>query len=93
MLLLTSMLLLIVASLFGFSRRPWWQIGALALLATGPLLLTYFWMDDWRYRVGVSQGEQLLDAQQIVWVAGWLIFSSYAGYALGLMYSHWGRAR
>jgi hypothetical protein len=89
MLLLTTMLLLIVALAFGFSRRPWWQIGVLAILACGPLQLVPFWMDDWRSRVGLSSLEPAPDLQVLVQIGGWLLLCSYVGYALGLACSRW----
>jgi hypothetical protein len=87
MLLSTTLLLLIVALAFGFSRRPWWQIGTLALVACGPLQLAHFWMDDWRHRVGLSHHEQSLDLQVLLQIACWLLLCSYVGYGLGLLYS------
>jgi hypothetical protein len=89
MLVLTTMLLLIVALAFGFSRRPWWQIGALAIFACGPLQLARFWMDDWRSRVGLPSYEPALDLQVLIQIVGWLLLCSYVGYALGLAYSRW----
>jgi hypothetical protein len=90
MLLLTNMLLLlVVAFMFGFSHRPWWQVGPLALLACGPLQFVQFLTGDWRHQVGLPYNEQSLDFQAIVWVAGSLLLCSYAGYAVGMLYSRW----
>jgi len=88
MLLLTTMLLLIVALAFGFSRRPWWQIGVLAICGCGPLQLAPFLMGDWRSRVGLPNLEPTPDLQVLVQIVGWLLLCSYVGYALGLVYSH-----
>lgn len=88
MLLLTIPLLWIVALSFGFSRRPWWQIGTLALFASGLLLAAQFYIDEWRYQVGLSHRELQLDR----WVAigiGSLLLSAYGGYVLGFLYSRW----
>lgn len=89
MLLLTTMLLLVVVALaFGFSRRPWWQIGVLAICACGPLQLAPLLMGDWRSRVGLPNLEPIPDLQMLVQVAGWLLLCSYISYAVGLAYSH-----
>ena len=87
MLMLTTMLLLIVALAFGFSQRPWWQIGTLALIACGPLHLVQFWMDDWRARIGLASPEPVPDLQVLFQIVSWLLVCSYVGYALGLFYS------
>jgi hypothetical protein len=87
MLLVTIPLLLIVALSFGFSRRPWWQIGTLALFTSGLLLATQFYMDDWRHQVGLSHRELQLDRWVIIGIVGSLLLSAYGGYALGLLYS------
>jgi hypothetical protein len=91
MLMLTTMLLLMVALAFGFSRRPWWQIGAVAIFACGPLQLAQFWMGDWRSRVGLPHHEPPLDMQLLILIVGWLLLCSYVGYVLGLAYSRWRR--
>lgn len=87
MLLLTNVLLLMAAFIFGFSRRPWWQVGPLALVACGPLQFAQFWTGDWRYGVGVPFQEPSLDHRQVIWIVGTLLFCAYAGYALGVLYS------
>lgn len=88
MLMLTTMLLLIVALAFGFSRRPWWEIGAVAIFACGPLQLAPFWIGDWRSLVGIPH-EPPLDMHLLIQIVGWLLLCSYVGYALGLIYSRW----
>jgi hypothetical protein len=85
LLLLTTILLVMVALVFGFSRRPWWQIGILAVFACGPLQFAHFWMDDWRHRVGLSAHEQSMDLQVLFQIIGWLLLCSYVGYALGFL--------
>lgn len=90
MLLLTNMLLLGVAFMFGVARRPWWQIGLLAIVACAPLQFAQFWVGDWRYGVGLSYHEQTLESQ-IVWIVGYLLCFTYVGYALGVLYSRWRR--
>ena len=89
MLLLTTPLLLIVALWFGFSRQPLWQIGTLALYTSGLLLAAQFYMDDWRYQVGLSHHEMQWDGWMIMAIVGSLLLSAYGGYALGLLYSRW----
>jgi len=91
MLLLTSILLLIAAFIFGFSRRPWWLVGPLALVACGPFQFAQFWTGDWRYRVGLSYHQPPLDSHLVVWIVGWLLVSAYAGYAFGMLCSRWRR--
>ena len=91
MLMLTTMLLLIVALAFGFSRRPWWQIGAVAILACGPLQFAPLWMGDWRSHVGLANHEPPLDMRLLILIVGWLLLCSYVGYGLGLAYSRWRR--
>ena len=87
MLLLTNILLLMVAFIFGFSRRPWWQVGPLALLACGPLQFAQFWMGDWRYGAGLPYHQPPLDSHQVIWIVGCLLFFAYVGYALGVLIS------
>jgi hypothetical protein len=89
LLFLTSVLLIFVAVAFGFSRRPWWQVGALALLTCGPLQFAPLWVDDWRYRVGLAHQAQSLDFQVLSLVLGWLLLCSYAGYGLGVLSARW----
>ena len=89
MLLLTTMLLLIVSLAFGFSRRPWWEIGAVAIFACGPLQVAPFLIGDWRSRVGLPHHEPPLDMHLLVQIVGWLLLCSYIGYGLGLAYSRW----
>jgi hypothetical protein len=91
MLFLTTVLLLLVALAFGFSRRPWWQIGPLAVLACGPWQFSPLWTEDWRYRVGLSAHEQSLDLKLLLLVLGWLLLCSYVGYALGILSARWWR--
>lgn len=91
MLVLTNVLLLMVAFMFGLSRRPWWQVGPLALLACGPLQFAQFWTGDWRYSVGLPYHEPSLDSQQVVWIVGGLLICAYVGYGLGMVWSHWRR--
>jgi hypothetical protein len=86
MLVLTSILLLMVAFVFGFSRRPWWQVGPLALVACGPLQFAQFWTGNWRYGVGLPY-EPALDSRQVVWIVGCLLFWAYVGYALGVVFA------
>jgi hypothetical protein len=88
MLLLATMLpLLIVAMAFGFARRPWWQIGVLAVLVCGPLQVANLLTDDWRYQVGLARHEQPVDLQMPVMIVATLLLCSYLGYALGLLYA------
>ena len=89
LLLLTIPLLLIVALWFGFSRQPLWQIGTLALYTSGLLLAAQFYIDDWRYQVGLSNYELPLDRWVIIGIVGSLLFSAYGGYVLGFLYSRW----
>ena len=89
MLLLTIPLLLIVALWFGFSRQPLWQIGTLALYTSGLLLAAQFYIDGWRYQVGLPHYELPLDRWVIVGIVGSLLFSAYGGYVLGFLYSRW----
>ena len=89
MLLLTIPSLLIVALWFGFSRQPLWQLGTLALYSSGLLLAAQFYIDDWRYQVGLSHYEMPLDRWVIIRTVGSLLVSAYGGYALGLLYSRW----
>ena len=91
MFLLTNVLLLIGAFVFGFSRRPWWLVGPLALVACGPLQLAHFWASDWRYRLGLPHQEPLLDPQQAFWILGSLLFFAYVGYAAGVLCSRRGQ--
>jgi hypothetical protein len=87
MLVLTSILLLMVAFIFGFSRRPWWQVGPLALVACGPLQFAQLWTGDWRYRVGLAYHEPPLDSRQVIWIVACLLLCAYVGYALGVLCS------
>jgi hypothetical protein len=91
MLLLTNILLLIAAFIFGFSRRPWWLVGPLALVACAPLQFVPFWTSDWRYRVGLSYHEPALDSHLVIWIVGCLLVSAYAGYAFGMLCARWRR--
>ena len=84
----TMLLLLIVALAFGFSRRPWWQIGLVALLGCGPLQLATLWTDGWRQQLGLSHGPKL-DLNMSVQIVALLLFCSYSGYLLGLLYARW----
>jgi hypothetical protein len=85
-LLVTNLLLLMVAFMFGSSRRPWWQIGLLALVICGPLRFAEFWVSGWRYQVALPY-HQSLNSEVIVWIVGSLLLYAYVGYALGLLYS------
>jgi hypothetical protein len=49
------------------------------------------WFDDWRFRVGLSSQEQMIDMQALFLVFGWLLVCSYLGYALGVISSRWWR--
>jgi hypothetical protein len=89
MLLLTNVLLLIVALMFGIARRPWWQIGLLALVTCGPPQFAQFWMGDWRYGVGMPDYAHAPDPRAVVWITAGLLFFAYMGYALGILYSRW----
>jgi hypothetical protein len=91
MLLLTNILLLGVAFVFGFARRPWWQVGVVAFVANAPVQFVQFWMGDWRYRVGLSYHEQSLGSQELIWIVGSILCFTYVGYALGILYSRWRR--
>jgi hypothetical protein len=91
MLVLTNILLLMAALMFGMARRPWWQIGLLALVTCGPPQLAQFWAGDWRYGVGLPYHEESLNAHVVGWIVGWLLFFAYGGYALGFLYSRWRR--
>lgn len=91
MLLLTTVLVLLVSWVFGFARKPWWQVGPLAAIACGPTQLAPLWFDDWRFRVGLSSQEQMIDMQALFLVFGWLLVCSYVGYALGVISSRWWR--
>jgi hypothetical protein len=83
--LLTTILLLMVGMVLGLARRPWWEIGALALLACGGLQLARLWMADWRDQVGLPHDESFVEPQAI----GWVLLAAYASYTLGLLYSRW----
>jgi hypothetical protein len=85
-LLVTNLLLLMVAFMFGSSRRPWWQIGLLALVICGPLRFAEFWVSGWRYQVALPY-HQSLNSEVIVWIVGSLLLFAYVGYALGFLYS------
>ena len=88
MLLLTNILLLMVAFIFGFSRRPWWQVGPLALVACGPFQFAQFWTGNWRYGAGLPYHDTPLDSHQVFWIVTCLLFFAYMGYALGILFSH-----
>ena len=87
-LLVTKLLLLILAFLFGISRRPWWMIGLLALVICAPLQVAEFWTSYWRYQVGLPYQDQPLNWGAIAWIVGPLLLCAYVGYALGLLYSY-----
>jgi hypothetical protein len=91
MLLLTTVLVLLVAFVLGLARKPWWQVGPLAAIACGPTHVAPLWLDDWRYRVGLSSQEQMFDMQALFLVLGWFLLCSYLGYALGFLSSRWWR--
>jgi hypothetical protein len=91
MLLLTTVLVLLVAFVLGLARKPWWQVGPLAAIACGPTHVAPLWLDDWRYRVGLSSQEQMIDMQALFLILGWFLLCTYLGYALGFLSSRWWR--
>ena len=87
-LLVTKLLLLVLAFLFGISRRPWWLIGLLALVICAPLQVAEFWTSGWRSQVGLPYYDQSLNLEVIAWIVGSLLLFAYVGYALGFLYSY-----
>ena len=77
--------------MFGIARRPWWQIGVLALVVCVPPQLAQFWAGDWRDGLGLPYHEESLNVHVVAWIVGWLLFFAYMGYALGFFYSRWRR--
>jgi hypothetical protein len=91
MLVLTTILLLLLGIALGLARRPWWEIGALTLLAAVFLRATELWMGDWRRQVGLPDDEHLFEPLAVVWLL--VAVSSYVCYGLALLYSRWRLAR
>src|SRR5512145_1705597 len=91
MLVLTAILLLLLGVALGLARRPWWEIGVLALLSCGILQATESWMGDWRRQVGLHADEHLFEPQAVAWLL--VGVGTYVCYGLAFLYSrrHLGR--
>lgn len=85
MLVLTTVLLLMLGIALGLARRPWWEIGVLALLACALLSVTESWMGHWRRQVGLPDAEHLFEPQAMSWLL--VAVASYACYGLAFLYS------
>jgi len=85
MLVLTAILLQLLGVALGVARRPWWEIGALTLLAWALLQATEFWMGYWRRQAGLPDDDHIFEPQAMVWLL--VSVGSYVCYGLAFLYS------